>query len=135
MCGRISAWTSSRDCCVLGDLIVLEVDRYSKYAHFLRLRHPFTAKSVAELFCSEIVKLHGIPASIVSDRDKVFVSSFWRELFKVAGTTLKMSSSRDTRTTDRGVEPLFGNLSSMFYFRKTNSMGKMVSMDWILFNT
>lgn len=43
------------------EAILVVVDRLSKYAHFLLLRHPYTAKGVAELFAKEIVRLHGIP--------------------------------------------------------------------------
>lgn len=49
------------------DTILVVVDRLSKYVHFLPLSHPFTAKKVAELFLREVVRLHGIPASIVTD--------------------------------------------------------------------
>lgn len=56
--------------------VILVVDRFSKYAHFMALKHPYTAKSVAELFFSNVVKLHGMPNSIVSDRDAVFTSVF-----------------------------------------------------------
>jgi hypothetical protein len=73
------------------DAILVVVDRLSKYSHFIPLKHPYTARSVAEIFCKEIVKLHGIPISIVSDRDPLFMSSFWQELFKMQGTKLKMS--------------------------------------------
>ncbi|KAA0060668.1 ty3-gypsy retroelement transposase [Cucumis melo var. makuwa] len=66
------------------EAIFVVVDRLSKYAHFLPTKHPYTAKSVAELFVKEIVQLHGYPRSIVSDRDRVFVSHFWTELFKLA---------------------------------------------------
>ncbi|XP_074345991.1 uncharacterized protein LOC141684748 [Apium graveolens] len=65
------------------DTILVVVDRLSKYSHFLGLKHPFSAMSVAEIFMKEIVRLHGFPSSIVSDHDRVFLSIFWRELFKM----------------------------------------------------
>lgn len=74
-------------------VIMVVVDRLSKYAHFVPLRHPFTASSVAREFISNIVRLHGVPLTIVSDRDKVFISSFWQALFKLQGTVSCMSSS------------------------------------------
>ena len=75
------------------DTILVVVDRFSKYNHFLALSHPFTAKTVAGVFCKEIVKLHGLPRSILSDRDVVFTSAFWQELFRLSRTHLRMGTS------------------------------------------
>ncbi|XP_057438197.1 transposon Tf2-1 polyprotein isoform X1 [Lotus japonicus] len=80
------------------EAILVVVDRLSKYSHFILLKHPYTAKSIAEIFAKEIVRLHGIPSSVVSDRDPIFVSHFWSELFKLQGTTLKMSSAYHPET-------------------------------------
>lgn len=75
------------------DTILVVVDRLSKYIHFIKLKHPFSAISVAREFITEIVRLHGFPASIVSDRDRVFMSISLKELFKLQGTNLKRSSA------------------------------------------
>lgn len=74
-------------------VILVVVDRLTKYAHFVPLKHPYIAAQVAQVFFSQIVKLHGIPRSIVSDRDRVFTSHFWQELFRLTGTTLQLSSA------------------------------------------
>ena len=73
--------------------ILVVVDLFSKYSHFLALKHPFTTASVAQLFLSQVYKLHGLPQAIISDRDKIFTSNFWRELFKLAGVELRMSTA------------------------------------------
>ena len=61
--------------------ILVVVDCLSKYAHFICLKHPFSAQSVVALFVIEIVRLHGIPSSIISDRGQIFLSHFWKEIF------------------------------------------------------
>jgi hypothetical protein len=76
-----------------GKLVILTVvDRLPKYAHFITLGHPYTSTSVAAAFFEQIIRLHGIPASIVSDRDPVFTNTMWKELFCLCGTSLRMSS-------------------------------------------
>lgn len=67
------------------DSILVVVDRLSKYAHFIPVKHPFTAVNIARVFTKE-VRLHSIPQSIVLDHDPVFTSLFWEELFKWQGT-------------------------------------------------
>jgi hypothetical protein len=74
------------------------VDKYSKFAHFIPLRHPFSATTIATMFLDHIYKLHGLPQSIISDRDRIFTSKFWQSLFKMAGIQLRMSSSYHPQT-------------------------------------
>ncbi|KAF0900269.1 hypothetical protein E2562_029820 [Oryza meyeriana var. granulata] len=74
-------------------VILTVVDRFSKYCHFIPLAHPYMAETVAQAFFSNIVRLHGIPQSMVSDRDPVFTSKFWSELMHLLGAKLHMTSA------------------------------------------
>ena len=73
-------------------------DRFSKAVHFIGLPKHYTAIDLARRFAVEIFRLHGFPKSIISNRDPIFMSSFWRELFKLQGTHLKFSSAYHPET-------------------------------------
>jgi len=79
-------------------IIMVVVDWLLKYGHFVALKIYYNSRSVVEVFMEHIVKLHGLPKSIVSDRAKVFNSQFWQHLFKLKGTSLIMSSAYHPQT-------------------------------------
>ncbi|GKE02245.1 retrotransposon-related protein, partial [Tanacetum coccineum] len=79
-------------------VIMVIVDRLSKYAHFIPMSHPYSATQVAQVFLDNVYKLHGLPKTIISDRDKVFTSLFWKSLFKILKVELKMSSAYHPQT-------------------------------------
>jgi len=78
--------------------ILVVIDKFTKYDHFIPLSHPFTALQVAQAFLTNIYKLHGLPTTIISDRDRIFTSAVWQELFKLTDTKLAMSSSYHPQT-------------------------------------
>jgi hypothetical protein len=78
--------------------ILVIVDRFTKYAHFVPMKHPFTAPQVARVLIDSVVKLHGMPKSIVSDRGSIFTSIFWRQLFQKLGTKLKFTTAYHPQT-------------------------------------
>ena len=75
------------------DVIMVVVDRLTKYVHFMGLSYPYSATKVATLFVQNVLKLHGLSTSIVSDWDLVFIARFWVKLFKLQGVQLAISST------------------------------------------
>lgn len=80
------------------DVIFVVVDRFSKYSHFMALSHPYSAIQVAQAYLDHVFKLHGWPRSIVSDKDSVFLSQFWKGLFSLHGTEFMLSSAYHPQT-------------------------------------
>ena len=80
------------------DTIMVVVDKFTKYGHFIPLAHPYTALHVDQAYLDSMYKLHGLHQGIVSDRDKIFTSAVWRELFRLTDTKLMMSSSYHPQT-------------------------------------
>jgi hypothetical protein len=75
------------------EVILVVVDRLTKYSHFIPLAHPFTVNTVVQAFLDNVFKLHGLPLSIVTDRDRIFTSKFWQQIFKTLKVNLRMSTA------------------------------------------
>ena len=80
------------------DTILVVVDRLSKHAHFMALAHPFTVVTVAQLYFDNVFRLHGLPKALVSDRDKIFLSQFWQELFRLQHVNIHLSTAYHPQT-------------------------------------
>ena len=89
-------WTSWKH-----DAVWVIVDRLTKSAHFLVMRMTFTLEEFSKLYIQEIVLLHGVPVSIVSDRDPRFTVEFWKSFQRAMGTQLRMSTAFHSQTDDR----------------------------------
>lgn len=77
------------------------VDRLTKITHFLPVHTTYTARKYAELYIDNIVCLHGVPKTIISDRGVQFVACFWEQLQEALGTTLIRSSAYHPQTDDQ----------------------------------
>ncbi|KAL0561078.1 hypothetical protein IC582_001496 [Cucumis melo] len=93
-------------------VIWVVVDRLTKSAHFVPGKSTYTASKWAQLYMSEIVRLHGVPVSIVSDRDARFTSKFWKGLHTAMGTRLDFSTAFHPQT-DGQIERLNQVLEDM----------------------
>ena len=80
------------------DSIWVVIDRLTKSAHFIPYKITNSVSELAELYIKEIVRLHGIPASIVSDRDARFTSRFWQCLHQAMGTKFNLSTAYHPQT-------------------------------------
>jgi Chromo (CHRromatin Organisation MOdifier) domain len=80
------------------NMILVIVDRLTKMAHFIPTKHSITARGTAELFVQHVFVRHGLPDSIVSDRDPRFTANFWNALARILQVTLKMSTAEHPQT-------------------------------------
>ncbi|KAJ9555770.1 hypothetical protein OSB04_010384 [Centaurea solstitialis] len=97
------------------DTIWVIVDRLTKSAHFLEMRETLPMDKLAKLYIKEIVRRHGVPLSIVSDRDSRFTSQFWHGLQEGLGTKLKLSTAYHPQTdgqSERTIQTLEDMLRS-----------------------
>ena len=78
--------------------MLVVIDKFTKYAHFIPITHPFTALHIAQIYMNQVYKLHGLPKEIISDRDRVFTSAVWQQLFRLSDTKLPTSSSYHPQT-------------------------------------
>ena len=78
--------------------ILVVIDRLSKSSHFTPVIHPYTVVSIAQIFFENVFKLHGMPRTIVCDRDLAFTSAFWTELFRLNGNNFNFSSAYRPQT-------------------------------------
>jgi Integrase zinc binding domain/Integrase core domain len=80
------------------EVIMVIIDKFTKFCHFIPLSHPYTFTEVARAFLENIYKLHGLPIKIVTDRDPIFTSLFWRELMKNLEIKLNLSTAYHLQT-------------------------------------
>ena len=110
-------------------VIMVVVDRLTKYAHFCTLSHPFKAGTVATAFMETIQKLHGNPNIIVSDRDTIFTGNFWMELFSCLGTLISHRSFYHPHSDGKIeiVKKCLEGYLCCFVYDKQNTMGQVVT--------
>jgi transposase InsO family protein len=115
------------------NVFLVVVDRLTKYAHFLALSNPYIAQTLAQLFLDNIFRLHGPPAAIITDRDMIFTSKLWQDIFKAMKVTLKYSSAYHPQTegqTKRVNQCLQNYLRCMTFMEPTKWLAWLPLAEW-----
>ena len=110
-------------------IIVVVVDRITKYAHFCALSHPFKASTVSNYFMETVQKIHGTPNIIVSDRYPIFTRNVWTKLFSCLGTQVDHISSYNPQYDGKKniVKKCLEGYLRCFAI-ETNTMGQVVTL-------
>lgn len=115
------------------DALLVVVDRFSKQAHFIPTSAVADAETTAALFFDHVYRLHGLPTSIVSDRDPKFTSRFWQALFKHSGTKLAMSTANHPQTdgqTERTNRTLEEMLRGVISYDQTDWVSHLPALEF-----
>lgn len=119
------------------EVILVVVDKLTKYAHFIPLTHPYTVNSVIEAFMDNVVKLHGPPTVLISDRDRIFTSTLWKAIFKGFRVDLRFSSAYHPQSdgqTER-VNQCLENYLRCMIFQEPHKWSKWLSLAEFWYNT
>jgi hypothetical protein len=118
------------------DSIMVVVDWFSKMAHFVACKKVHDASSIVGLYFKDIYKLHGLPSSIVSNRDSKFLAHFWRTLWKKLGTNLNYSTSFHPQTDGQTevVNRSLGNLLHCLIKENPREWGAILPLAKFSFN-
>ena len=112
------------------------VDKLTKVAHFIPVRSSYNAAFVARVYMEQVVRLHGIPKKIISDRDPVFTSSLWRSLQRELGTQLNFSSAYHPETdgqTER-VNQIMEDMLRMYVMDRQNKWEEFLHLVEFAYN-
>ena len=120
------------------DAIIVFVDKLSKMVHYAACKTAVSAPEVARHFFQHVVRLHGVPHHIVSDRDPRFMSHFWHALWNELGTKLKISTSYHPQTdgqTERSNRTLEDMLRAYVNYAQDNWDEKLIAVEFAVNNS
>jgi hypothetical protein len=115
------------------NVILVVVDKLTKYANFIALSHPFYAQTVAQLFIDNVFKLHGPPVAIATNRDRIFTSKLWQDIFKFMKISLQLSSTYHLQTdgqTERVNQCLESYLRCMAFMEPKKWSAWLTLAEW-----